>query len=55
MGAGELDDLAREAGAVVEAAAVRVCALVAGGAEEGVQEVAAEKGNVRVVVSTKDF
>ena len=46
MGAGELDDLAGETGAVVEAAAVRVCALVAGGAEEGVQEVAAEKGCV---------
>ena len=41
LGAGLLDQFAREAGAIFKAAAVRVCAFVAGGAEEGVEEVAA--------------
>ena len=41
LGAGQLDQFAREAGAVLEAAAVRVGASVAGGAEEGMEEVAA--------------
>lgn len=41
LGASQLDQFAREAGPVFEAAAVRVCAFVAGGAEEGMEEVAA--------------
>lgn len=41
IGAGEFDEFARETGAVFEAAAVRVGALVGGWGEEGVEEVAA--------------